>query len=472
MSSLYRLLPSVDVCLQQFRESMYPHAMLCTAIQNFLQEKRVQIKNGTVAEGELRQEVLFPALAKYVEKALAPRVKKVINAAGVVIHTNLGRSVLAKEALQAVQTAAEGYCNLEFDLQSGSRGSRHSLIEEDICRLTGAEAALAVNNNAAAVYLMLNTLCGGGEVVVSRGELVEIGGSFRIPEVMKHSGALLREVGTTNKTHLADYAEVLSENTKAVLKVHTSNYRIVGFHADVPNYELAELAHSRGIPVFHDLGSGSLVDFSPYGLRGEPTVREILAAGIDIVTFSGDKVLGGPQAGIIAGKKEYIAKIKKNQMLRAMRCDKLTLAALAATLRLYYDEKQALEKIPTLRAMTVSAQELKKKAQKLCSVLKRAVPQGIVKLKLEENVSRVGGGSFPENDLPTYVVSLEFCREDSEFSAQVLKERFLQTDPPLVGRVEHDKFLFDVRTIAEEEFPLVKKCLISILQDSYGKFSV
>lgn len=464
MSSLYRLLPSVDVCLQEFRESHYPHMLLCNAVQAFLDEKREQIKTMRISEDELRHEVLFASLKQYVEKALAFRVKKVINASGVVIHTNLGRSVLAKEALQAIQNIADGYCNLEFDLESGERGSRHSLVEEDICRLVGAEAALVVNNNAAAVYLMLNTLCAGGEVIVSRGELVEIGGSFRIPEVMKQSGAVLREVGTTNKTHLKDYAEVIGENTRAVLKVHTSNYRIVGFYADVPNTELAELAHRHGLPVFHDLGSGSLVDFSSYGLHGEPTVKEILAAGIDIVTFSGDKVLGGPQAGIIAGKKEYVEMIKKNQMLRAMRCDKLTLTALAATLRLYYDEKLALEKIPTLRAMTVSSAVLKKKAQKLYRLLKNDIPQKKIKLKLEENVSRVGGGSFPENDLPTFVVSLDFLEKNPTFSAQAFKEKFLRTDPPLVGRVEHDKFLFDVRTIAEEEFPLVKKCLLSVMQ--------
>lgn len=464
MSSLYRLLPSVDVCLQEFRESHYPHMLLCNAVQAFLQQKREQIKTMRINEDELRHEVLFASLKEYVDNALAFRVKKVINASGVVIHTNLGRSVLAKEALQAIQNIADGYCNLEFDLESGERGSRHSLVEEDICRLVGAEAALVVNNNAAAVYLMLNTLCAGGEVIVSRGELVEIGGSFRIPEVMKQSGAVLREVGTTNKTHLKDYADVIGENTRAVLKVHTSNYRIVGFHADVPNTELAELAHRHGLPVFHDLGSGSLVDFSPYGLHGEPTVKEILAAGIDIVTFSGDKVLGGPQAGIIAGKKEYIEQIKKNQMLRAMRCDKLILTALAATLRLYYDEKLALEKIPTLRAMTISPAALKKKAQKLYRLLKNDIPQKKIKLKLEENVSRVGGGSFPENDLPTFVVSLDFLKKSPTFSAQAFKEKFLHTDPPLVGRVEHDKFLFDIRTIAEEEFPLVKKCLLSVMQ--------
>ena len=399
----------------------------------------------------------------YVDTALSPRIKKIINASGVVIHTNLGRSVLAKEVLDAVHAVAGGYCNLEFDLEKGERGSRHSLVEKDICRLVGAEAALAVNNNAAAVYLVLNTLCQSGEVIVSRGELVEIGGSFRIPEVMKQSGAVLCEVGTTNKTHLKDYSEAFSDETKAILKVHTSNYRIIGFHEDVPNYELAKLAHERNVPVIHDLGSGSLVDLSVYGLRGEPTVKDILESGIDIVTFSGDKVLGGPQAGIIAGKKEYIEKIKKNQMLRALRCDKLTLTALSETLRFYYDEKLAFEKIPTLSAITASKETLKKKAKKLSGILKTILPPQKIKLTLEENVSRVGGGSFPENDLPTYVVCLDFLEESPTFSAQVWKEKFLKTNPPLLGRVEHDKFLLDVRTISEEEFVLIKNCILSIL---------
>ncbi|UWX06299.1 L-seryl-tRNA(Sec) selenium transferase [Taurinivorans muris] len=463
MSNLYRLLPSVDICLRQFRDTMYPHALLCDAVNAFLSEKRGQIKDNLIKAEDLKEEKLFSALKEYVCYALSPRVKKVINASGVVIHTNLGRSVLAKEALDAVNLAASGYCNLEFDLEKGERGSRHTLVEKDICKLTGAEAALVVNNNASAVYLVLNSLCFGGEVIVSRGELVEIGGSFRIPEVMKQSGTALHEVGTTNKTHLKDYQDAFSENTKAVLKVHTSNYRIIGFQADVPNHELAEFAHSRNIPLIHDLGSGSLIDLSAFGLRNEPTVKGIVASGIDIVTFSGDKVLGGPQAGIIAGKKEYIDRIKKNQMLRALRCDKLTLSALSATLRLYYDEKLAFEKIPTLNALTASKDILKKKAKRLHNMLKGIMPKEKVKLTVEENISRVGGGAFPETDLPTYAVCVEFLEKNSAFSAKAWKERFLKTDPPIVGRVERDKFLFDVRTIANEEFILIRNCILSIL---------
>ncbi len=461
MSNLYRLLPSVDVCLQYFRDSLYPHALLCDAINEFLQEQRKKIKANQLNENDLEKQCLEKALKKYVEKALSSPLKRVINASGVVIHTNLGRSVLADEAVQAVTMAASHYCNLEFDLETGERGSRHSLVEKDICKLTGAEAALVVNNNAAAVYLMLSSLCEGGEVIVSRGELVEIGGSFRIPEVMKRSGALLQEVGTTNKTHAKDYLEVINENTKAILKVHTSNYRIIGFHSDVANVELAELAHKNNILVFFDLGSGSLVNFAEYGLRGEPTVAEIISSGVDIVTFSGDKVLGGPQAGIIAGKKEYIEKIKKNQMLRALRCDKLTLSALSATLRLYYDLSLAVQKIPTLHAMTICKNELKQKAQKLARILRLALPKDSIDVCIQENNSRVGGGSFPEDDLPTFVVCLKF--KQKKLSAQLIKEKFLHTSPPLVGRVEHECFMFDVRTIREDEFRIIKEMLLSII---------
>ena len=461
MSNLYRLLPSVDVCLQSFRDSLYPHALLCDAINSFLQEQRIKIKANQLTEQDLEKQCLEKALISYVNKVLSPPLKKVINASGVVIHTNLGRSVLADEAVKAVTLAASNYCNLEFDLERGERGSRHSLVEKDICKLTGAEAALVVNNNAAAVYLMLSSLCDGGEVIVSRGELVEIGGSFRIPEVMKRSGAILQEIGTTNKTHAKDYLEVINENTKAILKVHTSNYRIIGFHSDVANVELADLAHKNNIPVFFDLGSGSLVNFAEYGLRGEPTVAEIISSGVDIVTFSGDKVLGGPQAGIIAGKKEYIDKIKKNQMLRALRCDKLTLSALSATLRLYYDLSIAVQKIPTLRAMTISKEELKIKAQKLARILRSALPKEYFDVLVQENNSRVGGGSFPEDDLPTYVVCLAFKQKN--ISAQFLKEKFLETNPPLVGRVEHEYFMFDVRTLQEKEFNIIKEILLSII---------
>ena len=461
MSNLYRLLPSVDICLQSFKDSLHPHALLRDAIHAFLDSMRHKIKNGQATEKDLNKDLLEQSLINYVEKKTKPLLKKVINASGVVIHTNLGRSVLANDAIEAVITAASGYCNLEFDLETGERGSRHSLVEKDICALVGAESALVVNNNAAAVLLMLNSICLGGESIVSRGQLVEIGGSFRIPDVMEKSGCRLKEVGTTNRCHKADYENAITEDTKALLRVHTSNYRVIGFHTDVPTEEMAEIAHAHAIPLLEDLGSGSLIDFSPYGLPNEPTVKGVLAAGVDVVTFSGDKVLGGPQAGIIAGKKIYIDAIKKNQLLRALRCDKLTLAALEATLRLYYDPEKALNEIPTLRRMTISQEELKKKAQKLRNTLTRNLDKNKIKIHIKTGFSKVGGGSFPENDLPSYLIALEFL--NSQFTSNMIKEKLLTTTPPVVGRIENNMFMLDVRTLEENEYPILTKIFQDIL---------
>ncbi|MGN1038388.1 MAG: L-seryl-tRNA(Sec) selenium transferase, partial [Mailhella sp.] len=378
-----------------------------------------------------------------------------------VVHTNLGRSVLAKEAQDAVQIAAKGYSNLEFNLETGERGSRISLVEELLCQLTGAEAALVVNNNAAAVLLMLDSLCKGGEVILSRGQLVEIGGSFRIPDVMERSGAALREVGTTNRTHLADYERALSENTRAILWVHPSNYRIIGFHSTVPAKELADFAHEHHLPMLEDLGSGSLLDFSPYGLHDEPTVPEVIRQGTDVVTFSGDKVLGGPQAGIIVGRKALLDKMKKNQLLRALRCDKLTLAALEATLRLYRDRETALKSIPTVRRLSMGKEELHQKALQLKQLLDAEL-SSLASCTLKDDFSRVGGGSFPEQGMPTTLV----CIEPHAFSAMQLKKQLLSTDPPLVGRLSESFFQLDPRTLEEEDFPDIARVLKTALETS------
>lgn len=487
MSNLYRLLPSTDTCLQLFQNTNYPHTLLRNTITIFLDNLRAQIKSSQIDATDLNPERIQESLYLFVEHKLRPSLQKIINATGVVIHTNLGRSTLAKDAIEAVRVAASSYCNLEFDLETGQRGSRHSLVEADICALTGAESALVVNNNAAAVFLMLNTLCFGGEALVSRGQLVEIGGSFRIPDVMEKSGCTLKEVGTTNRSHLADYENAINYHTKAILKVHTSNYRIIGFHKDVATEELAKIAKIYNLPLLEDLGSGSFVDFSPYGLTNEPTVKSILQAGVDVVTFSGDKVLGGPQAGIIAGKKIYIDAIKKNQLLRALRCDKLTLAALAATLRLYYEPTKALQEIPTLRRMTIAQTELLHKAHVLYDILqkkflenslilsdnlqkdvkndteKRKTPrENKIVLSIKTDVSRVGGGSFPEKDLPTSLVCLDF--KATKLSTQCVRTALLHTNPPLVGRIENDCFMLDVRTIEEEDFTTIAELFISILR--------
>lgn len=463
--SLYRALPSVDACLKAL-EALFPavpHAVLTAHVRRELDELRSGIREGRItSEEELSLSAVVTRIGTAVDEAEKPKLRRVINGAGVVVHTNLGRSVLAREAQEAVKLAAEGYCNLEFDLATGERGHRMDLVEGLLCDITGAEAALVVNNNAAAVLLMLDTLCKGGEVVISRGQLVEVGGSFRIPDVMARSGAVLREVGATNRTHLADYEQALGENTRALLWVHPSNYRIIGFHSAVPARELSDFAHAHGLPMLEDLGSGSLIDLSPWGLHDEPTVTEVVRSGVDVVTFSGDKVLGGPQAGIIVGKKEYISQMKRNQLLRALRCDKLTLAALEATLRLYRDRETALSSIPTLRRLTMGADELRRRAEALCGVLRQRLEKNgapLVELLLREDFSRVGGGSFPEQGMATTLV----CVKPLSCSATELKERLLAVDVPVVGRLEGEYFMLDPRTMEDAEFETAAAMLAAAL---------
>lgn len=460
MRELFRALPSVDACLTAMDGVLLdldaPHAQSRELINRFLDRCRDDIRSGALSNpADLDAARLMPRLEAFLREGLRPVLRRVLNATGVVIHTNLGRSVMARQAIEAAMTAAGGYCNLEYDLDKGTRGSRHSLVDKLVCSLTGAEAALVVNNNAAAVLLVLDTLCKGGEVVVSRGQLVEIGGSFRIPDVMTRSGASLCEVGTTNRTHLADYARAIGENTRALMRVHTSNYRVVGFHAEVALEDMARLAHVHDLPLLEDLGSGSLLDFSPWGLPGEPTARQVIEAGADVVTFSGDKVLGGPQAGIIAGRAGLIEAMRGNQLLRALRCDKMTLAALEATLRLYLDPRKALASVPTPRRMTMPPDELKRRAEKLRRALRRGLPEAGAELSLLAGASRVGGGSFPEYDLPTTLVRvLPRTRPVEEVRA-----RLLRTDPPLVARVENNALLLDPRTLEDHEFPVLVRVL-------------
>ena len=465
---LYRAIPSVDACLKALGPLFpaVPHAVLAQHCRAVLDEIRLDIREGRITEAEqLALPVVVSRMGDAVNAAERPRLRRVINGAGVVVHTNLGRSVLAREAQEAVKLAAEGYCNLEFDLSTGERGSRMDLVEELLCSITGAEAALVVNNNAAAVLLMLDTLCKGGEVVISRGQLVEVGGSFRIPDVMARSGAVLREVGATNRTHLSDYENALSENTRALLWVHPSNYRIIGFHSTVPARELSDFAHSRGLPMLEDLGSGSLIDLSPWGLHDEPTVPEVVRSGVDVVTFSGDKVLGGPQAGIIVGRKEYISRMKRNQLLRALRCDKLTLAALEATLRLYRDRDTALKAIPTLRRLTMNADELRRRAKALSDILRPALvrdSEPLAELTLKDDFSRVGGGSVPEQGMKTTLV----CIRPLGCSATELKERLLSVDIPVVGRLDDKYFMLDPRTMEDAEFEIVAAMLAAALSQA------
>lgn len=460
MSSLFRHIPPVDRLLRALEQEDAPRPFLKDLLGEFLDLCREEIRLGVIAdEVDLAWEKILLRARAFVHAASRPHFRRTLNAAGVVIHTNLGRSVLAEEAVEAACLASRHYSNLEFDLTTGQRGSRYAHVEDLLRRLTGAEAALAVNNNAAAVLLVLDTLAKGREVIVSRGQLVEIGGSFRIPEVMKKSGAVLREVGATNRTHLRDYEEAIGEATAMLMKVHTSNYRIIGFHQEVALPDLVQLGRERNLPVFEDLGSGNLFDFSPYKFMPEPTVQQVLGSGVDVVSFSGDKLLGGPQAGIIVGRREYIERIRKNQLNRALRVDKMTLAALEATLRLYLDPEQARLRVPTLAMITASAEDLRRKARRLHVRLDKAL-SGLARVDMRPGLSRVGGGSFPEQDLPTTLVTIH-----AEISAENLRQRLLALELPVIGRVEDDCFCLDPRTLDVQEFSLVAESLHAALQE-------
>jgi L-seryl-tRNA(Ser) seleniumtransferase len=382
--------------------------------------------------------------------AARPSLRRVINATGVIVHTNLGRSVLADAAAAAVAEVASSYSTLEYDVDSGERGSRHAHVEQLLCRLTGAEAAMAVNNNAAAVMLAIAGLARGREAIVSRGQLVEIGGSFRIPDIMAESGATMVEVGTTNKTHLEDYETALTSNTGLLLKVHSSNFRVVGFTEEVGLSELVQLGMQHGVPVMEDQGSGVLFDLRPYGLPYEPTLAESIAAGVAVVTASGDKLLGGPQAGILVGRWDVVSKLKKHPMARAVRVDKLTLAALEATLRLLLDEQRAVAQIPTLRMLTEPQSSVRVRAEALAARV-REVAGEAAEVTTADDVARAGGGALPLAEIPTVVVALA----PHAMSAGKL-EALLRCggDPAIISRVKDDRLLLDPRTLlsaAEED---------------------
>ncbi|HYA43318.1 MAG TPA: L-seryl-tRNA(Sec) selenium transferase [Syntrophobacteraceae bacterium] len=409
---LLRQIPGVDTLLEMepVRDALcrHPRRLVLDAIHGELDETRKRILQAQGAVPVLVDPIeIARSIAQRADRLAAFTLLPVINATGIVIHTNLGRSLLSKEAVERLQAVCSGYNNLEYDLRLGERGSRYVHAEAILRELTGSEAALVVNNNAAAVFLVLNTLAAGREVIVSRGQLVEIGGSFRIPDVMSASGAILKEVGTTNRTHLKDYVSAITERTALLLKVHTSNYRIVGFTKEVSLDEMVALGRERCLPVVEDLGSGCFIDLGPFGLHGETTVQETVRAGADLVTFSGDKLLGGPQAGIIVGGKDLIEKCRKNPLTRALRVDKMTLAALEATLRLYRDQRQAVEKIPTLRMMALSPEELKGRAEELASAIEGADRRGALKIEVRPAFSQVGGGSLPAQNLPTFVVAVQ-----------------------------------------------------------------
>ncbi len=384
-----------------------------------------------------------------VEQQSASKVVKVINCSGIVIHTNLGRAQLADKAADAVRDSAVSNVNLEYDLSTGVRGDRDDLVEELICDITGAESATVVNNNAAAVLLVLNSLSDGQEALVSRGELVEIGGSFRLPEIMAKSGAVLKEVGTTNRTHLSDYENGIGADSGMILSVHTSNYKIIGFTSSPALVELKQLASANNLPLAVDLGAGALVDLQDLGLPHEPTVQETLNAGADLVTISGDKLLGGPQAGIIAGAKELVAMIKKNNLKRALRCDKMTLAALEATLRLYRDPQRAIEKIPSLRHLSRTVDNIRPVANRAAEIISKQFGSS-AKISIIDDISRAGSGSLPEVDIPTLSVAIVHA----DMRPGRLAEWFRGLDIPIIGRVEDDLFRLDMRCIDDEDLAL------------------
>lgn len=462
VQKLLRAIPKVDDVLLWFDGSAAPAAQVKGAVREVLAARREDILAGRLADAaSFKRDHLQPQIEARLAEKLRPNFRTVINATGVVIHTNLGRSPLPASAMETLLAVGTHYANLEFDLTTGKRGSRYSLVEELLCELTGAEAALVVNNNAAAVMLVLETLAAGREVIVSRGQLVEIGGSFRIPEVMAKSGAKLVEVGATNRTHLRDYERAVTDETALLLKVHTSNFRMIGFTAEVALADLVRLGAERGIPVMEDLGSGSLIDFSRYGLGKEPTVQATIAAGVDVVTFSGDKMLGGPQAGLIVGKRAIIEQVKRNPMNRALRIDKFTLAGLEAVLRLYFDEEAAVRTIPTLRMLTMPLAEIERRAKRLRRRLGKILAGSCV-LTLARISSRVGGGSLPEMELPSCGVALA----STKLRVNELERRLRAAAVPVIGRIEDDCLLLDLRTVADDEIAPLAATLIEVLGKS------
>ncbi len=453
---LIRQIPGVDRLLEAAGSRDFaagvPHPVLVRSIRSHVDKLRAAVleNDPAVTAESLSEEKIVSALARSVQKAMTPKLRRTINATGVVIHTNLGRSLLAEPAIENLARISRRYSNLEYDIDKGRRGSRYSAVEDILCEITGAEAAMVVNNNAGAVLLSLETMAHGRKVVVSRGELVEIGGSFRIPDVMAKSGAILSEVGATNRTHLRDYEQAIEEDTALLLKVHKSNYSVVGFTAEVPLADLVALGSRHGLPVMEDLGSGMFIDFSRYGLIKEPTVQEAVATGADVITFSGDKLLGGPQAGIIVGKKAPLDRIKKNPINRALRIDKMTLAALESTIALYRDEKKAVAEIPTLRMMLMPVETIGAMAERLRSGLEKTCADRIRTVVLDRS-SRAGGGSLPLLELPSRCVGVQI----SGISAGRIERAMRTNRPPIIGRIEDDFFVMDPRTLQEEEIDMI-----------------
>ena len=442
--SLLRQIPAVDELLG--REALRTlqgrvgHRLVVDATRQVLQSLRGRISSGELSavSVEMLEQAIITATQARVGRSLRP----VINASGVILHTNLGRAPLARQAVEHLVETATRYSNLEYDLERGERGKRDTHTDRLFAPLLGAERTLVVNNNAAAVFLALNTLAEGGEVIVSRGELIEIGDSFRIPDICSKSGAVLREVGTTNRTRLADYAAAINERTRLLMRVHPSNFRVVGFTERPTLDELVDLGRQHHLVVLEDLGSGCLLDFTPLGIRDEPPAGASVRAGVDVVTFSGDKMLGGPQAGILTGKREPLDKIRRNPLFRTLRVDKLIIAALEATIALYL--RDDLDAIPALRMMRISQEEIALRAARLAE---RIAAEPGYSLQIEDGESVIGGGSTPGQSLPTKLLAVTHTR----YSAQDLEALLRRNSPPIIARIERDRLLLDLRTVFEDQ---------------------
>lgn len=466
-NQVLRSLPSIERLLERPLASQLSQDLSRERVRDLLREITGELREN-LSSGTQSSDLSPQSLTELVERRLElraaeraqPSLRRVINATGVIIHTNLGRAPLSPQAIEAVSEAAAHYSNLEYDLKLGERGHREAHCRELLARLAGSEAAVLANNNAAAVLLVLNTLAEGGEVIVSRGELIEIGGSFRIPDVMEKSGARLREVGTTNRTRISDYERAISERTKLILRVHPSNYRIIGFTERPSVHQIADLARRAGLPSFEDLGSGCLIDLSSYGVNGEPVVAESLSAGISVVSFSGDKMLGGPQAGIIAGSREIVDRVRTNPLMRAMRVDKMTYAAMEATLRLY-DRGDAASEVPVVRAIACTREEIRERAARLCEGIAR-LANGQLKTSLDEGGSVIGGGSAPEVTLPTVLVALQ----GDSLSAEEIEDRLRSYKVPIITRTERDRVMIDLRTVAEGDEGIMLDAIATLAQPS------
>lgn len=449
-NNLLRQIPSIEQLLSlpemETLHTTYNRTLLTEALRTVVSTIRNQILHGDTNIKLPEPEEYIDLAQKRIEEITVSQLRTVVNATGTITHTNLGRALLAPTVCDSLLNAAQNYVNLEYDIKTGKRGHRDRITEPLLQQLTGCEASTVVNNNAAAVMIALQTVATGKEVIVSRGELIEIGGAFRIPDVMSASGAILREVGTTNRTHLRDYAESINENTALLLKVHPSNYKVIGFSTTPEMHELTQLGTEHGIPTMEDLGSGALIDLSTYGLPHEPVVANRIQNGVDIVTFSGDKLLGGPQAGIIVGKEKYIQQIRKNPMMRALRVDKLTIAALSATLQLYFNPETLPTQFPMLNRYTRSIDDLHRIANETATKL-RTIFEGTVRIEIEPSYSQIGSGSLPVETLPSIALVLS----PSTISVANLASYFRQGSIPIIGRIQDEQLWFDVRTVYEKE---------------------